>query len=181
MKHSQAVALILEATAAGGGTVPIHMTAAAVKRLQGGTNAVTTPRKRSPGNVVSRGATPEVRADFPRGLDLPLPPTLNHLFATVNGRRVKSAEGCAYADEAGKLARIMFPEPITVPVEVSIVIHPKRGVGMDLDNTAKCLLDSLKGIVWRDDKQVWRLVIERGAVVTGGRLIMVVKGFERCE
>lgn len=55
----------------------VRMTAAAVKRLQGGTNAVATPRKRSPGNVVSRGATPEVRLDCPRSLNLPYPPSTN--------------------------------------------------------------------------------------------------------
>ena len=159
--------------------MPLRMTAAAVKRLQGGTNVPKAGKRATEANVVSRSVIPEVRADFPRGLDLPLPPTLNHLFATVNGNRVKSAEGRAYALEAGELARIMFPEPITVPVEVAIVVHPKRGIGMDLDNCCKALLDSLTGIVWRDDSQVWRLVIERGAVIPGGRLVMVVKSFER--
>jgi len=111
-------------------------------------------------------------------LRLPYPPSTNALYATVRGHRVKSAQGRAYAAEAGMLARMAFPEPLAGRLEVGITVSPKRGIGMDLDNACKCCLDSLTGICWRDDSQVWRLTIERAAPVKGGALVVSIREYE---
>ena len=86
---------------------------------------------------------------------LPYPPTLNHLYATVNGRRVLSKAGRDYHDvverECFHLNR--FNEGY-----VSVTVHAyrpqRRG---DLDGIFKVLLDSLTGVVWKDDSQVVEL------------------------
>ncbi|MBO6783168.1 MAG: RusA family crossover junction endodeoxyribonuclease [Alphaproteobacteria bacterium] len=56
--------------------------------------------------------------------------------------------------------------PTFEPFAVSIWIEapwtdPARRKKIDADNVAKACLDALSGIVWRDDSQVQRLVVEK--------------------
>ena len=50
-------------------------------------------------------------------------------------------------------------EPFEVRIWTS-VLADKRGYH-DVDNIAKAILDALTGVVWRDDRQVLRLISER--------------------
>lgn len=59
------------------------------------------------------------------------------------------------------LARIVFREPLSGPVEVRMVVYPMAARKMDIDNVLKATLDAMTGIVWADDSQVWKLTIER--------------------
>ncbi len=81
------------------------------------------------------------------------PPTLNHLYATVKGRRVASADGKAYKNTAGWQANAAGAKLLEGPVVVSLRVYRPRRSG-DLDNTMKALLDSLRGICWKDDEQI---------------------------
>jgi crossover junction endodeoxyribonuclease RusA len=91
-------------------------------------------------------------------LTLPYPPSLNNLYATVRGRRVLSAEGRRYKAEVAMLTRGI--EVSTLPVRVVVRVYRPRRAG-DLDNTLKCLLDSLTGAVWADDSQIVAIQAER--------------------
>jgi crossover junction endodeoxyribonuclease RusA len=51
--------------------------------------------------------------------------------------------------------------PMTGPVELRILLVPANRVCMDLDNALKVTIDALKGIVYEDDSQVYRIVAER--------------------
>lgn len=86
-------------------------------------------------------------------MTLPYPPSVNRLYATVQGRRVKSREGRIYANTAATLARMAGAKLTEKPVVVDVDFYRPRRAG-DLDNTLKALLDSLTGICWRDDEQV---------------------------
>ena len=44
-----------------------------------------------------------------------------------------------------------------------VVLEPDRR-SRDLDNAAKGCLDAMRGVLWDDDRQIDRLVIERGEV-----------------
>ncbi len=102
-------------------------------------------------------------------LDLPYPLSTNNIFTTHrDGKRYKSKASVAYHEEAGWIARQAFAEPLRGRVQVQIRYWPKRGVGLDVDNVAKCALDALKGICWIDDSQIWELSIERVCVRPGG-------------
>lgn len=48
--------------------------------------------------------------------------------------------------------------------EVQVVIREPDLRSRDLDNAAKGILDGCRGVLWDDDRQIDRLVIERGAV-----------------
>ena len=63
---------------------------------------------------------------------------------------------CAWrAKEAG------FKIPMTGAVELRMRLVPKNRICIDLDNALKISIDALKGIVYADDAQVWRIVAER--------------------
>lgn len=104
-----------------------------------------------------------------------------------------SAEAKAFKDLVHKLAMAAgVRAPITGRVAISYTLHPhcpqdalrraKRDPMnwedtvqcMDLDNAQKVLLDSLKGVVIDDDKWVRKISAERGAPVTGGKLVVTI-------
>ena len=130
------------------------------------TNAPVTASMRE----IGAGVTVDARSQYEtaRTLELPYPLSTNHLFATVDGHRTKSAAARDYVKAASEIARRHFAQPLRGRVAVEIVYRPRRGVGLDVDNCTKCALDSLKGIAWLDDRQIWRLSIERRPCVAGG-------------
>lgn len=77
--------------------------------------------------------------------------------ATTQTRTLKKFVSAFMKKEAAAI------RPSFSPFEVRIwtsVMAEKRG-HHDVDNVAKAVLDSLSGYVWRDDRQVVRLVSER--------------------
>lgn len=72
-------------------------------------------------------------------------------------------------------------KPTDQNVKLDILIHPKlsrKGLAykslIDLDNSLKCILDSLIGVVYHDDKQVKSIHVEYGdAIIDGGATINV--------
>lgn len=98
-------------------------------------------------------------------VSLPVPPSVNHLFANrKNGKgRIISREYAAWRQEAGYALNLARPQPFgKAPVQVGIFI-PDKTKG-DLDNRIKALLDLVvTHKVIDDDRQVKRISIERHA------------------
>ena len=74
---------------------------------------------------------------------LPLPPSTNHLFATVKGGRIKSRAYNAWINEAGRTGawqRLVEDGTPSPPWEAFLRVYglPRR---RDLDNTIKPVLD----------------------------------------
>ncbi len=96
-------------------------------------------------------------------ITLPLPPSANRYWRVPKalGRPILSAEARAYKLEAERLikARGKFVA-LSCDVQVDIDWYRARRAG-DLDNALKVTLDSLKGLVYLDDKQVARIVAHR--------------------
>ena len=71
-------------------------------------------------------------------------------------------------------------KPTTNNISLDITIHPKLKKNntsyikvIDLDNCLKCILDSLIGIVYVDDKQVKELHVKYGdAIQNGGATVL---------
>ena len=95
----------------------------------------------------------------PQKFTLPLPPCVNNLYATVRGRRVKSAEGRAYKHAAGLAALEQGAIRLSGDVSVSMRFYRPRKAG-DVDSRIKAGLDALTGICYADDRQVKRLEVE---------------------
>ena len=102
-------------------------------------------------------------------LTLPYPVSANRYWRSFvpRGQRraivTVSEEAKTYKEQVGWLAREAgYRSPIAGPVEMRVRLVPKGKVCMDLDNCLKVTLDALKGIVFGDDAQVFRIVAERG-------------------
>jgi crossover junction endodeoxyribonuclease RusA len=91
-------------------------------------------------------------------LVLPYPPTLNHLYANVQGRKVLSREGRAYKAVVKSLVAATYI--VDDEVKLTIAVYRPRRSG-DLDNTLKVVLDSMSGLVYADDKQIRHIDAER--------------------
>lgn len=73
----------------------------------------------------------------------------------------------AWKAELGYLLRAQmvalgYTEPWLCDVEVTIVVATATPPDYDVDNMGKAVLDAANKIVWKDDKQVKRLVIDVG-------------------
>jgi Holliday junction resolvase RusA-like endonuclease len=51
--------------------------------------------------------------------------------------------------------------PLDAAYEVELLVHFPDGRARDLDNVCKAVLDGCNRVLWKDDKQVTRLVLER--------------------
>lgn len=103
---------------------------------------------------------------------LPMPPSVNHLFANAPGRgRIPTAHYVAWQIDAGK-AVIQAGRPrVNGAVEISITLDD-TGTRMDLDNGAKATLDLLVSmrVIDGDKKSIVRKLIlawgtEKGAII----------------
>lgn len=112
-------------------------------------------------------------------LVLPYPVSANRYWRTVvvkkQGRAITfvSDEAKSYKAECGwRVKAEGLHVPYAGPVEVRFRLVPKNGVCMDLDNALKVSIDALKGLVFKDDSQVFRIVAERADAdpVGGARL-----------
>ncbi len=61
----------------------------------------------------------------------------------------------------GSYALSATPSPLTEPLRVELAFYVKDKRRSDVDNFAKCVLDSCNGIVWRDDSQIVFLAVEK--------------------
>lgn len=57
--------------------------------------------------------------------------------------------------------------PLEGPIEVEATICHRPGRRADIDNLGKAVLDAGNGILWRDDRQVVRLVLQLREVERG--------------
>jgi len=84
---------------------------------------------------------------------LPVPPSINHQYATVNGRRVLSAMGRGYKAQVAQLVLLAWPSPHTRPrcatasdqalwpspsASISSPAPPRRGRGLKIAQDALC-------------------------------------------
>ena len=115
-------------------------------------------------------------------LTLPFPPSVNGYWrATSTGMKI-SASGRSFRINA--FAAVMeqlkrAPQPITVNVEVNVLLFPPDKRHRDLDNYQKALFDSLTHAgVWVDDRQIKRFSVEWGEQTKKGKAEVIIKPFE---
>lgn len=97
-------------------------------------------------------------------LSLPYPPSVNHLYATVRGRRVLSKKGREYKSSIAELVALQKHAPeLKGDIGVMIDLYPPDRRRRDIDNPVKPLLDALtKSGIWSDDSQVKLLSVQMG-------------------
>ncbi len=106
-------------------------------------------------------------------IELPFPPSVNHLYRRFRSRVVLSSEGRAYRDTVASALAALGVRPLAGPLEVEIDLYPPDRRRRDADNPIKILADSLQhGGAFEDDSQIVRLVVEKKDPVPGGRAIV---------
>lgn len=94
-------------------------------------------------------------------LELPVPPSANHIWRVGKGRTYLSPEYKLWLKKARILIRNQYRgKPLAGEVFVNIAWFRQTRRG-DLDNKAKPILDALKGLAYMDDKQVGRIWLVR--------------------
>lgn len=115
-------------------------------------------------------------------LTLPFPPSVNGYWRATNTGMKISASGRSFRTNA--IAAILTqlkrrPQPITVNVEVFVVLYPPTRQRRDLDNYQKALFDSLSHAgVWLDDSQIKRFTVEWGEITKPGKTEITISRFE---
>jgi len=111
-----------------------------------------------------------------RVFELPYPPSVNHYWRRVGRRTLISREGRQYRERVCALLAARGTKPLTGRLEVVVHVFAPDRRRRDLDNAMKGLLDSLEHAgVYRDDSQIDRLVIQRGEIVPGGKVIVEIE------
>ena len=109
--------------------------------------------------------------------DLPFPPSVNTLRASVRGRLITSSAGRKYYKAvAERMAELWLSgEGIAVPVTISLVMHHKMNVRYDVSNYLKAYEDALvKCGFLVDDHLIEYASIKKGEKVAGGKLVVKV-------
>lgn len=101
-------------------------------------------------------------------LNLPYPVSANRYwrsFVPKGHKRaivVPSDEAKSYRTECGWIAKAAgVRAPVTTPLEAQFLLFTPTRAYMDIDNALKVAVDALKGVVYEDDRQIWRIEIER--------------------
>lgn len=107
-------------------------------------------------------------------VSLPYPPSVNNLYSNVAGKgrrptsRYATWQRAAQTEVMAQRSKFKVPR-IAGKVQISIVLERRRN-GMDIDNCAKAIIDTLvKMNLIDDDRHVERLSLEWGDV-TGARV-----------
>lgn len=85
-------------------------------------------------------------------LTVPYPPSANRYWRVSGNRVYRSTEAKNYKKQVQQMATLQH-EPISGDLAVTLYVYRPRRSG-DLDNRIKCLLDSLQGAIYHDDKQI---------------------------
>jgi Holliday junction resolvase RusA-like endonuclease len=111
-------------------------------------------------------------------LELPYPPSVNHLWRHFRNRTVLSREGREYRRAVRLALAMRSVRPLLGPLAVAIEVYPPDARRRDLDNLHKILLDSMgNGGAYFDDSQIDKLTITRCGKVTGGKVHVQVMPF----
>lgn len=71
-------------------------------------------------------------------------------FLTPEGKRIKFFN-------AAQARRTYKDDPLEGPLSLELNVYFKSKASSDIDNVLKAALDSLTGVMWKDDRQIFEL------------------------
>lgn len=111
-------------------------------------------------------------------ITLPLPPSANRYWRYTRGRVLVSREARAYRARCQTAALAQRVQVLEGDVEVSGTVYFENR-RRDLDGAIKVLLDALEGICYANDRQVWKLSLEKAIDRDRPRVDVVITPIER--
>lgn len=109
-------------------------------------------------------------------LNFPYPPSVNAYWLQSGKRRYISKRGVEFKKAVLDICTDL-PGFGDQPIEISIVLFPRDKRLLDIDNCCKAILDSMNGIMYDDDQQVWKLTVQRGEKIKGGGCQVTISKF----
>jgi crossover junction endodeoxyribonuclease RusA len=106
-------------------------------------------------------------------LELPFPPSANHLYRHVGPRTLISREGRRFRERVCAQLASLGVRQMKGALRIDIEVYPPDRRKRDLDNAVKALNDALEhGGAFYDDSQIADLRIKRRGCVPGGKTIV---------
>ena len=94
--------------------------------------------------------------------ELPWPPSVNHYYRHVGPRVLISRDGRRYREVVVEMFRNEKVVAYACPVEITIELYPPDKRRRDVDNSLKCLLDTLTHAgMYEDDSQIKKLTVTK--------------------
>jgi Holliday junction resolvase RusA-like endonuclease len=94
--------------------------------------------------------------------ELPWPPSVNHYYRHVGPRVLISRDGRRYRETVVSMFRNAGAAMYCCPVEIAIELYPPDTRRCDVDNSLKCLLDTLTHAgLYEDDSQIRKLTVTK--------------------
>ena len=100
-------------------------------------------------------------------LKFPYPPRVNAYWGQSGKRRFITKRGVEFKRAVHEICQGLqsFNDR---KLSIEIILFPRDKRLLDIDNCCKAILDSMNGIMYDDDQQVWFLSVKRGEKVKGG-------------
>ena len=111
-------------------------------------------------------------------LTFPYPPSVNAYWLQAGKRRYISKRGVDFKRAVHEICD-KLPSFGDKPIEIFIVLYPRDKRLLDIDNCCKAILDSMNGLMYDDDQQVWKLTVERGKKIKGGGCQVTIKPYDK--
>ena len=110
-------------------------------------------------------------------IELPWPPSVNHVWRRVGSKTILSAQGREYRKAVGEhcLLHKIANTRLSGRLSVRILVNPPDRRRRDIDNLTKVPLDALTHAgVWGDDSQIDELYIRRDEIKQGGTITIQI-------
>lgn len=113
---------------------------------------------------------------------LPWPPSANNYWRYMNGRVLVSKKARDYKKEVAWQSINWPVRDMQGRLSISIIAHEPDKRIRDLDNLLKISLDSLQSAAaFKNDSQIDKIIIERGAVVKNGELKISIQEYKQSK
>ena len=109
-------------------------------------------------------------------LNLPYPPSVNHMYINAHGRRFPNKKALDYkAQVVDYVVEYKVPKLGNAKLSMTIWVYPPDKRKRDISNTIKIIEDSLQDAgVYDNDFNIDILLIQRGAITKGGKLLVMI-------
>jgi crossover junction endodeoxyribonuclease RusA len=113
-------------------------------------------------------------------LNLPYPPSVNHMYINARGRRFPNAKAKAYKTAISEyVAEYRVPKFEDAKIALIVWAYPPDRRKRDISNLLKIIEDSLQDAgVFNDDFNIDFIEIKRGEIKKGGGLVVMIERME---
>jgi crossover junction endodeoxyribonuclease RusA len=113
-------------------------------------------------------------------LNLPYPPSVNHMYINARGRRFPNAKAKAYKTAISEyVAEYRVPKFEDAKIALIVWAYPPDRRKRDISNLLKIIEDSLQDAgVFNDDFNIDFIEIKRGEIKKGGGLVVMIETME---